>query len=227
MGAFMPNCSPRMLLDLLDARTITELDEIQQVLDGASRATAFRYLKQIPYQRSCNYNGRYYTRDDPERYDRHGLFCYKGVLFSRDGTLGDTVVRMIREAEAGRTQRELREMLRVRVQTFLLQAIREGAVDRERVDAFFVYLNTNPDVRQSQLKRRRELISAATAAQEVTDDVVIQVLLTLIRHPDAKAADVVRHLHGQSPPVTLEHVRVVFDRYDLDNIGEKGGPSIF
>ena len=57
------------------------------------------------------------------------------------------------------------------------------------------------------------------------DAVIIAVLLTLLRHPGSKAADVVRHLHGHLPPITMGPVRAVFDRYDLDNIGQKGGSS--
>jgi hypothetical protein len=51
----------------------------------------------------------------------------------------------------------------------------------------------------------------------------IQVLLVLIRYPCSMSGDVARRLKGHSPPITLRHVQVVFDRYDLDDVGEKGG----
>jgi hypothetical protein len=60
---------------------------------------------------------------------------------------------------------------------------------------------------------------------ELTDAIVIEVLLVLIRHPGSQLAEVVRRLRGHSPPIRAEHVRVVFDRYDLEHLGEKGGPS--
>ncbi len=221
----MTSRSPEVLQKLFESKTVVELSDIQAALDDASRATAFRYLKQVPYRRSYNLNGRYYTRHEPARYDRFGLFSHKGIIFSRDGSLASTLVRLVQEAEAGRTQRELRELLRVRVQVLLLQAVRRGAIDRQGVEKLFVYLHTDPLVQQTQLQHRRELIAVAAAKAEVTDAVVIEVLLTLIRHPASKAADVVRYLHGSSPPILMQQVRIIFDRYDLDNIGKKRGPS--
>ena len=219
----MATRSLQRLQELFQSSTVVELAEIQATLDNASRATAFRYLKQVPYRSSYNHNGHYYTRYNPAQYDRFGLFSHQGILFSRDGSLSATVVRAVQEAEAGLTQRELRERLRVRVQVVLAEAMRRGVIDRERVERWFVYTHVDPDIRQAQLQNRRALMLAAVA--EISDAVIIQVLLTLLRHPGSDAAHVVRHLHGHSPPIPMEQVRAVFDRYDLDHLGEKGGSS--
>ena len=212
-----------MLQELLDSRVVVQLDEIRAALGNASRATAFRYLRKASYRRSYNHNGSFYTGHDPTKYDQFGLFSHKGVHFSRDGSLSSTVVRLVQEAPAGQTQHELQALLRVRVQGLLLEAVRRGTIDRELMEKVFIYLHIDPSVRQAQLEQRRALITAARTEVEVTDTVVIQVLLTLVRHPGSSAADVVRHLQGQSPPITMQHVRVVFDRYDLEHLGEKGG----
>jgi hypothetical protein len=217
----MASRSREQLQELFRANTVVQLGEIQTALDDASRATAFRYLKQVPYRSSYNHNGRYYTRHDPAQYDRFGLFSHQGILFSRDGSLSATVVRAVQEAEAGLTQRELRERLRVRVQVVLAETMRRGMIDRERVERWFVYTHADPNIREAQLQNRRASIVAAVA--EISDVVIIQILLTLLRHPGSDAADVMRHLHGHSPPIAMEQVRAVFDRYDLDNLGEKGG----
>ncbi len=211
------------LQELFRSRTVVELADIQATLDNASRATAFRYLKQISYRSSYNHNGRYYTRHDPTQYDRFGLFSQQGILFSREGSLPATVVRAVQEAEAGLTQRELRERLRVRVQVVLAEAMGRAAIDRERVERGFVYTHADPAIREAQLHNRRASMVAAVA--EISDAVIIQILLTLLRHPGSDAADVVRYLHGHSPPIPMEQVRAVFARYDLDHLGEKGGSS--
>jgi len=218
----MTSRSTEALQQLFASRIVVELSDIQAALCKASRATAFRYLRQIPYRRSCNKNGRYYTLHDPARYDKLGLLSHQGILFSRDGSLTATVVRLVREAEAGRTEGELRELLRVRVQPLLLAAVRRGAIDRERMEAQFVYVDAEPAARQAQLERRKSLLAAAAAEAEVTDAMVIQVLLTLLRHPGAKAAEVQEHLQEHSPGITRAHVRAVFDRYELDS---KGGTA--
>jgi len=112
----MAKRSPEKLLTLFESNQVVEFKDIQGALGNASRATCFRYLQQVPYHRSYNANGRYYTRKDPSRYDRFGLFSYGAILFSRDNTLGETIRRLVWESEAGWTQRELQDVLRVRVQ---------------------------------------------------------------------------------------------------------------
>jgi hypothetical protein len=51
--------SAETLIDLLASETVVDLRRIQEALGGVSSMTAFRYLKQIPYRRSYNHNGRY------------------------------------------------------------------------------------------------------------------------------------------------------------------------
>ena len=131
----MAKRSPEQLLRLFESKPVVEFKDIQRALDNASRATCFRYLQQVPYHRSYNANGRYYTRKDPSRYDRFGLFSYGTILFSRDKTLGETIQRLVWESEAGWTQRELQDVLRVRVQVVLLNTFHQGKVDREKVHA--------------------------------------------------------------------------------------------
>jgi hypothetical protein len=221
--------SPESLLKLFESNEMVEFKDIQSALDNASRATCFRYLRQVPYHRSYNHNGRYYTGKDPTRYDRFGLFWYGDIFFSRDNTLGEAIRRLVRESEAGWTQREIQDVLRVRVQVVLLATFHQGKVDREKVHGFYVYLHPDPAVRGAQLSRRRERASLEVPATDgghgIGDPVIIQVLLTLLHHPGAKAADAVRYLRGHSPPITMAEVRMVFTRYGLDSIGKKGGAS--
>jgi hypothetical protein len=213
-------------VELLRSSPVVRFPDIQAALGGASSATVFRYLKQVPYRTSYNHNGRYYALHDPSRYDRRGLFSHGDIHFSLDGTLKATVRRLVWEADAGHTHRELQDLLRVRVQVVLLDLLGKHEVGRERVDGIFVYLHIDAAVRQGQLQRREEqLVAGSTEQGEVKlgDDVVIQVLLVLIRYPGSRPEDVVRHLRGHAPPITMQQVSAVFARYQL---GEKGGPSI-
>ena len=221
----MPRRSAQLLLDLLKTKPVVEFQDILAALDGASSSTAFRYLQQVPYRSSYNHNGRYYTLHDPSRYDRFGLLHHGDIYFSRDGTLKPTVRRLIQESEAGFTQRELQELLRVRVQIFLQALLKEREVQRERLEAIYHYLHAEPAIGQTQLRRRIERIAAAKQCEvEIDDTTVIRILLVLIRYPVSKPDQVVRHLRGCSPPIVLKQVDAVFTRYA---IGEKGGPTIF
>ena len=91
-----------------------------------------------------------------------------------------------------------------------------------------MYVHAERAVRELQLQRRREQVIARERAPlqaGVEDEVIIAVLLVLLRHPESKAADVVRYLRGHSPPISMQQVDAVFVRYYLDHIGKKGGGS--
>jgi hypothetical protein len=225
----MAERSPEMLIDLLKSKGVVTFSDLQKALGSASRATTFRYLKRIKYLRSYNHNGRYYTYRDPALFDRFGLYSRGDIHFSRDATLSDTLRRLVRESQAGWTQRELQELLRVRVQVLLLEAVRHDEIRRERVAGFYLYLHLDPAIGQNQLQRRQERIAACQPRGEarvgVDDAVIIQVLLALIRHPGSRPADVVRTLRGHSPPIVLEQVVYIFARYDLEDVGKKGGST--
>jgi len=226
----MAKRTPQTLLKLFETHEVVEFKTLQSALDNASRATTFRYLQQVRYQRSYNHNGRYYTRQDPGRYDRFGLFSLDGIFFSREKTLGETIRCLVWGSGAGWTQRELQDVLRVRVQVVLLNTVRQGKTTREKVNGFYVYLHTDPAVRTAQLARRREKMvrserAKKNSASAIDDEVIIGILLTLLRHPGATEADTLRYLRGHSPPVTMAEVRMIFARYELANLGKKGGAT--
>jgi hypothetical protein len=220
--------SPDALLKLFAQKTVVDLQTIQAALGGVSAMTVFRRLRRVPYRRSYDHNGGYYCLYEPSRCDRLGLWSVGDVHFSKDGSLKATVRRMVHEAAAGTTHRELADWLRVRVHNTLLSLVRDQEVTREQVEAVYVYLHPEASVREEQLARRREQVGARRAegggAGEagLDDAVVIQVLLMLVRHPGSGPAQVVRRLRGHAPPITSQQVHAVFTRFHL---GEKGGPS--
>ena len=221
----IPQRSVETLRNLFVSESVVDLPQIRSALDDASAMTAYRYLKQLPYRRSYNNNGRYYCLYEPARHDRFGLWSVGNIHFSVDSSLGHTVQRLVNEAQAGATHRELQDRLRVRVHNTLLTLLRQGEIERERLGALYVYLHRDADVRHKQIQRRQALISAQDAQRQVllTDAAIIAVLLTLLHHPEAKAADVVRYLQGHSPPIPMVQVNAVFALYDLASIGKKGG----
>lgn len=220
--------SPELLRQLLVSEAVVDLSRIKSALGGVSAITAFRYLRQVPYRRSYNHNGRYYCLHEPSRYDRFGLWSCNDIHFSANGSLGETVRRLVYETGAGLTHRELQERLRVRVHNTLLALFRQGEIERERITQFYVYLHRDPVIRKEQIGRRQALFDTeeiASVKLQVDDRLIIQILLVLLRHPGAKAAEAVRYLRGHSPPITMAEVRIVFTHYELDNLGKKGGTT--
>lgn len=217
--------STEKLTNLFHKKTVVDLRAIQKALGDVSVQTAFRYLKLVPYRRSYDHNGRYYALYEASRFDRAGLWSTKGIHFSVDGSLKNTVRRLVHESSAGATHRELQLKLQLRVQNTLLELWRKAEISRESLAGFYIYLHTEDTVGEAQLAKRREMLAVQQARAEITDAIVIDVLLTLIRYPGARFAGVVRRLQGHSPPITSEHVRIILDRFNLENLGKKGGRS--
>lgn len=217
--------SAQMVIDLLKRECVVEFDSISKALGNPSVQTVFRHLKGVPYRCSYDHKGRFYALHLEDRYDQFGLWSHQGIHFSVDGSLKRTAMRMVREALNGATHKELQSRLQVRVHNTLLDLTKRGDIRRTEHGGHFVYLHSDPEVSEAQLARRKEMLAEQALSDEVSDKMVIEVLLVLIRYPGSRAGEVARRLKGHSPPITMKHVQVVFDRYDLDAVGEKGGPS--
>jgi hypothetical protein len=214
------------LLHVLRSEVIADLPTLQSKLGDASPRTVFRYLSRVPYRRSFNHNGRFYTLHDPARYDEYGLFSHGDIHFSVDGTLSKTVRRLVWEAEAGATQREIQDRLCTRVHEALRGLLQQREVGRTAMDRVYLYHHIDDAIAQEQRQCRQQRLDQARQEPRfaVSDVDVIRVLLVLLRYPGSRPQDVVRRLRGHEPPIRLPQIQAVFDRYDL---GEKGGPAIF
>ena len=223
----MPARSPKMLTDVLAGPAPLTFPQLQAALNGASPATTSRYLRSVPYLRSYNHNGRFYTLDDPGRFDEFGLFRLDSACFSRDGSLTATVTRLVCQADAGWTHKELRSLLHVPSHACLLAAVQKERIQRERSDGVFLYLSADAAVaerqRQARLSRIREARTGLVTALDPS--LVIEVLLALIRNPNSSPALLARRLRGHSPPIRLDQITAVLQRFDLQQVVEKGGPA--
>lgn len=196
------------------------LDALCRTLETRSRTSVFRRLKALGYLTSFTHTGRYYTLPDVPQFDALGLWHYRDVGFSRAGSLRATVVELVDSSPAGRTHRELQELLRVRAHNELLDLVRAEKVRREAMATRgALYVSTDRARASEQLERR--LKSAAESTMPVSG-VVIEVLLELVHAAKIEAApgEVAQRLSARGVRVTVGQVREVFDRYRLG--GKKG-----
>ncbi|MBA7534822.1 hypothetical protein ES705_27072 [subsurface metagenome] len=120
--------------------------------------TAFRKLKTLSYRASYSHAGRYYTLDAIARYDENGLWSYNRIHFSQNGSLINTLERLIDSAENGYFASELKRALKVRVQDALFKLYCSQKVIRQQIGGEYLYLSA--DKWQDQLERRKRLIEA-------------------------------------------------------------------
>ncbi|MDE0105404.1 MAG: hypothetical protein OXN89_23760 [Bryobacterales bacterium] len=105
----------------------------------------------------------------------------------------------------------------------LFSAVRSKRIQRERSDGVFLYLYAEPAVadrkRQAHLSGIRE---ARTGLVTGLESSVIEALLALIRNPNSSPAQLARRLRCHSPPIRLDQITTVVQRFDLEQVVEKG-----
>ena len=114
------------------------------------------------------------------------------------------------------------------MRAFLLAAVRQRALQRERMGGVWVYHSSDPAVGDAQRRARQARTDerrASEAAAALEPTVIIEVLLVLIRHPGSSPVQVARRLQGRAPPIVLSQVSAVFTRFHLEQVGEKGGAT--
>ena len=215
------------LRNLFHRSPIAQLDALYRALKTRSRMSVFRRLSLLGYLTSYTHTARYYTLREIPQFDEFGLWHYGGVGFCRAGTLKAAVAELVEKSEAGRTHREVQDMLRVRVRNELLNHVRAGQMGRRLLDdKHWLYVSAEPARaakqwarRQAQGERAAEALGPLTSA--VTIEVLVEVLLASRVHVSPQ--EVAGRLSRRGVTVALQQVEWVFERYDLGK--KKRGPA--
>ncbi len=139
---------------LLRRRKVATLSELKQSLGTSATMTVFRKLKALGYRTSYSHRGKYYTLSEIPEFDKQGLWSYRAIWFSREGSLLNTTQRFVEEAVGGVTASELHGVLSVEVKEPLLQLYRRKRVARQEIEGAYVYFSRLSSVgRQQGLQR--------------------------------------------------------------------------
>jgi hypothetical protein len=174
--------------------------------------TARRLLKAWSVQRSYNKNGRYYTLPDVPEFDSNGLWRWRDVLFSRYGTLTQTVVELVRRSEAGLDAAELGERLGLAPRSFLSAFADHPRLRREKMQGRFVYYAADPSLYSQQQQRRSLMIPATREPSELE---AVTILVEKIKHPAFSVEELCRRLRRRKLPVEPQMIRGLFARHGL------------
>jgi len=210
--------SSRALKKLFGRDRSVDMKRLFQKLETRSRMSVFRRLKEVGYFSSYTHTGRYYTLEAIPVFDDQGLWFHRGVGFSRWGTLKATIIHFAEEAEAGKTHRELVELLKVRVQNALLALVREKRIGRQPLDKSFLYVSADEGRGREQVDKRREHMKRAEQTRPLTPALVIEVLIEVIQAAGVIVAPsvVVGRLSQRGLAMTLEQVEAVYREHHLE-----------
>jgi hypothetical protein len=189
------------------------LDDLRAALGTTSRTTIFRILKAVGYFTSYSHAGRFYTLRHIPKFDRLGLWSWRGIGFSSHGTLRSTLVFLIEQSEAGKTHEELQLQLGLRVHDTLRDLVQERMIARERFEDIFIYLSLDPKKVTKQMAARRRLHAPTPVPLDPL--LVIDILIEVIHHRREEATAIAERLRTAGRHVTLKQVEEVFQGYGV------------
>ena len=85
------------------------------------------------YRSSYSHGGTYCTLDSIAQYDKLGLWSYRDVHFSCNGTLLNTAATLVARAPAGYFTHELDAVVRVATKNALRQLVQQDRLDRREL----------------------------------------------------------------------------------------------
>jgi hypothetical protein len=180
---------------------------------GCSRRTVQRRLADWQAINSYNRNGRYYTLPDIPKFDASGLWRYRGVFFSKFGSLPETFVQLVAHSSAGLTAAEAGELLGVRPSSFLWSLREHSALRREKHQGRYVYLCSDPARYQNQ-RQQRSLMRGALRSP--ADSEAVAILIEKIKRPGLSDDELSRRLKKQKVFVDPDIIHDLFVRHNLE-----------
>jgi len=174
---------PVQIHKLLQSNTIMSLKEIRDNLGGRARSSLFRDLTQMDVIASYTHTGQYHALRSTAKFDMRGLWFINNAGFSKYGTLRNTLIQIIAHANTGMTQKELKSLLRIKVQNTLTDLVKSNGVVRELLPyRVYVYLSTDEKKAADQLQRRLAIHEKGPDAITLpAESLRIEILLELIR----------------------------------------------
>ena len=200
---------------------IMTITQLAQHLD-CSIPTVRNRLRSWRALTSYNRNGRYYALPNVAAFNEHGLWKYKGVCFSRWGTLKNTVRHLVRNSSAGLDASEIGRLVGLMPRSFMAQLRKIQGLHREKVEKRFVYYADEDHTYRSQRTRRVEQ-SKAMPKTLPSDAEAIFILVDRIKHPRFSEQQCAQRLRSKGKSVSVVAIRNLLAYHGI----EKKTPDTF
>ena len=221
-----------LLQQLFDKRKVVGFDAMKELLAGISEITIRKYLKILKAQSSVNANGRYYIIPSQHVFAEDGLLRFRKVVFHRDNTLLKAIVSLTNSSSAGLNTAALNELLLTETRFQLAQLFKKKLICREGSGGAgsYIYYSIDESIATAQKEQglslhrqqaeeeqelRESAESLAKRQQSLDKEDVIDVMQTLLQHPNFNAKGVGLSLQRRGKEIGLNLVREIFAAYGL------------
>ena len=183
-----------------------------------SRATLYTKLKDIPYITSGNKNGTYHALKNKAKYDKNGLWMHEYIVFSKWGTLENTIQHLIDTSDAGLHSSDLEEILKTKITPQLSALKKNEKIVQVRYGRHHVYYSADPNIKEWQTGKRNIRIEYPEAKITMSKEKIIQILSTILKYQTISMKDAVEILTSEGISVTEIELTWIFKKYDFKKL---------
>lgn len=176
------------------------LDELARLMN-CSAITVRRRLKKWNSISSYNKNGRYYTLPEIAKFNDHGLWNYRGIGFSKNGNLIQTITHLVCLSTAGLYGENISELLNLDTYSILARIMKKSCLRREKMFGKFIYFSSDGTIYDKQMCERMK-INESHSAKKIPDSVGIAALVEFIKNPELGLLEISRLLNRQGVNIT-------------------------
>jgi hypothetical protein len=188
---------------------VLTIEQLVGLLES-SVITARRQLKKWKAHTSFNMNGRYYTLPGIPRFDGNGIWKYRRVLFSKYGTLTETICRLIRRSETGLSARQIAQVVEVASNSSVFSRLHSIAgIRRERQQGHFVYFS------DERYQEQKAGLCQAQQSRHLSDAEAVMILVEYIKHPQSSIEDLAERVSGQGRSIDRNVIHGFLNHHDL------------
>ena len=221
-----------LLLQFFDDKKVVLFDDMKELLADTSEISIRKYLKTLNAQSSVNGKGRYYIIPSQHVFAEDGLLRFRKVIFHRDNTLLKAIVSLINGSPVGLNTAALDKLLLTETRFQLAQLFKKKLINREGSGGAgsYIYYSNDESVATAQKQHGLSLVkqvadeeqklresseSIAERQQALDKNDVIDVMQTLLQHPDFTAKGVGLSLQRRGKKIGFTLVREIFEAYGL------------
>jgi len=158
---------------------VLTLSQVSKTHDCSIR-TVQRQFAELAVLRSYNKNSRYYTLPEIPKFNVHGIWCYRDILFSKYGDLRQTVKHMILASEDGLSGNEIGDIVNLLPRSFMHHFRDVGGIFREKHGGVYIYFSNDPTIYARQIIKRVQ----ADDVKRISDAIAIKILVGYIKRPE-------------------------------------------
>jgi len=188
---------------------VITIEQLAGLLES-SVITARRQLKKWRAYTSFNMNGRYYTLPGIPRFDENGIWKYQRILFSKHGTLTQTIFQLIGRAETGLSAKQIAQVVKVASNSSIFSRLQNvPGIRRERHHGRFVYFS------EERYQEQKAALHQPQQTRLLSDAEAVMILVQHVKHPHSSIEKLSERLAEQGRSIDHRMIHKFLKHHDL------------